>query len=98
MPDIVRMNVKRVTEISETINGFGATLRTVAQIMAATSIALKTTAWISAGASTAAAAYLDKIQPQVKNAAEKMGELAHDLKGAVAAYEKGDFSGSRRFV
>ena len=61
-------------------------------------IAMKAAAWISFGATAAAAAYADRIRPNVDKAAQKMHELSGDITGAIKAYRDGDLSGSKRFV
>jgi type VII secretion system (Wss) protein ESAT-6 len=98
MSDVVKMNTPKMREIIEDFKFFEASLTGVSQTLEVTSNALRLTAWVSLGAAAAAAAYIDRIQPHVKIVAEKMGELAEDLKGAVTAYETGDLSGSKRFM
>jgi hypothetical protein len=50
------------------------------------------------GATAAAAAFADRIRPNVEKAANKMHELSGDITGAIKAYRDGDMSGSKRFV
>ncbi len=56
---------------------------------------LKATAWLSLGATYAAAQYIERIKPQFKKAADKMRELSDDLKSAIKSYRDGDNSGSQ---
>ena len=58
--------------------------------MEAISASLKATAWLSLGATYAAAQYIDRIKPNVVKAANKMRELSEDLESAIASYRDGD--------
>lgn len=98
MADEVYMDIPRVEQMSKTFEKFGTILEGVAKALLAISIALKAAAWISFGATAAAAAYADRIRPNVEKAAKKMHELSVDITGAIKAYRDGDLSGSRRFV
>ena len=46
----------------------------------------------------AAAAYADRIRPNVDKAAHKMHELSDDIMSAIKSYRDGDNSGSKRFT
>jgi hypothetical protein len=96
--DEVFMDIPQVESMAKSFNGFGEILDNVAKAMSALSMALKATAWLSFGASAAAAAYIDRIEPNVKNAGAKMKELNTDILSAIASYRDGDNSGSKRFV
>lgn len=98
MADEVYMDIPRVEQMSKTFEKFGTILEGVAKALLAISIALKAAAWISFGATAAAAAYADRIRPNVEKVAKKMHELSVDITGAIKAYRDGDLSGSRRFV
>jgi len=98
MADEVFMDIPRVEQMSKTFETFGSILEGVAKALLAISIAMKAAAWVSFGATAAAAAYADRIRPNVDKAAKKMHELSGDITGAVKAYRDGDLSGSKRFV
>ena len=92
------MDIPRVEQMSKTFETFGSILEGVAKALLAISIAMKAAAWVSFGATAAAAAYADRIRPNVDKAAQKMHELSGDITGAIKAYRDGDMSGSKRFV
>jgi hypothetical protein len=98
MADEVFMDIPRVEQMSKTFETFGSILEGVAKALLAISIAMKAAAWVSFGATAAAAAYADRIRPNVDKAAQKMHELSGDITGAIKAYRDGDLSGSKRFV
>jgi len=97
MAEEVFMEIPQVEQMSKSFKSFGDVLDGVAKAMEAISAALKASAWLSLGATYAAAMYIDRIQPNVKKAGDKMRELSGDLTSAIAAYRDGDYSGSRRF-
>jgi hypothetical protein len=98
MADEVFMDIPRVEQMSKSFQTFGSILEGVSKALLAISIALKATAWLSMGATAAAAAYADRIRPNVDKAAKKMHELSGDLTSAIRAYRDGDTSGSKRFI
>lgn len=98
MADEVFMDIPRVEQMSKSFETFGSILEGVAKALLAISIAMKAAAWVSFGATAAAAAYADRIRPNVDKAAQKMHELSGDITGAIKAYRDGDLSGSKRFV
>ena len=98
MADEVFMDIPRVEQMSKSFETFGTVLEGVSKALLAISIALKATAWLSFGATAAAAAFADRIRPNVDNAAKKLHELSSDIVGAIKAYRDGDMSGSKRFV
>lgn len=98
MAEEVYMDIPRVEQMSKSFDTFGSILEGVAKALQAISMVLKATAWISFGATAAAAAYADRIQPNVKKAADKMHELSGDITSAIKAYRDGDLSGSKRFI
>ena len=98
MADEVYMDIPRVEQMSKSFNTFGDILKGVAKALLAISIALKAAAWLSMGATAAAAAYADRIRPNVEKAANKMHELSGDINSAIRAYRDGDLSGSKRFI
>lgn len=95
--DEVFMDIPQVENMAKSFQTFGDVLDGIAKAMEAISAALKASAWVSFGATAAAAAYIDRIQPNVKKAGAKMRELNSDLQSAIKAYQFGDYSGSRRF-
>jgi len=94
----VFMDIPRVEDMAKNFHTFGEILNTVASALSAISTSLKATAWLSLGATYAAAMYIDRIQPNVKKAGAKMEELSGDITSAVHAYRDGDLSGSNRFI
>lgn len=97
MAEEVFMDIPAVEKMSKDFNNFGNILEGVGKTLEALSLVLKATAWISFGATAAAAAYIDRIKPAVQKAADKMHELSGDIMSAIRAYRDGDYSGSRRF-
>jgi hypothetical protein len=97
MADEVFMDIPQVEKMGKDFNTFGDVLEAVAKALEAISMVMKATAWISLGATSAVAAYIDRIKPNVQKAAAKMHELSGDLQSAIRAYRDGDLSGSRRF-
>jgi hypothetical protein len=93
----VFMNIPEVQKLSANFMTFHQVLDSVNKTLEALSIALKITAWFSFGATAAAAAFIDKIKPNVKKLSAKMEELSGDIKSAVKHYQTGDTDGSRRF-
>jgi len=98
MADEVFMDIPRVEQMAKSFDTFGTILEGVSKALLAISIAMKATAWISFGATAAAAAYADRIRPNVDKAAKKMQELSGDITSAIKAYRDGDTSGSKRFI
>ena len=98
MADEVFMDIPRVEQMSKSFKTFGDVLEGVAKALMAISIALKATAWLSLGATAAAAAFIDRIRPNVDKAGQKMHELSGDITSAIKAYRDGDLSGSKRFI
>jgi hypothetical protein len=97
MAEEVFMDIPQVEKMSKDFQTFGEVLDAVAKALEALSMVLKATAWISLGATSAAAAFIDRIKPNVQKASNKMKELSTDIQSAIRAYRDGDFSGSRRF-
>ncbi len=97
MAEEVYMDIPRVEKMSKDFETFGDVLDAVGKTLEALSIVLKASAWLSLGATAAAAAFVDRIKPNVQRAAQKMHELSGDIQSAIRAYRDGDFSGSRRF-
>ncbi len=93
----VYMDIPQVESMAKRFKSFGETLDLVAKMMEAAVSMLKATAWLSLGATYAAAQYIERIQKAVKKAADKMRELGDDLNSAIKSYRDGDNSGSRRF-
>lgn len=98
MAEEVYMDIPAVENMAKSFKTFSVVLKGVAKALLAISIAMKATAWISFGATAAAAAYADRIRPNVEKAGAKMEELASDITGAIKAYRDGDRSGSQRFA
>jgi len=96
--DEVFMDIPQVESMAKSFNTFGEVLHAAAKALEAISISLKVAAWFSLGATYAAAMYIDRIQPNVKKAGDKMKELNGDITSAVHAYRDGDTSGSNRFI
>ncbi len=98
MAEEVYMDIPQVEKISKDFQTFGDVLEAVNKTLEALSMLMKATAWISLGATEAIAAYIDRIRPNVKKAADKMKELSADISSAIRAYRDGDISGSKHFV
>jgi hypothetical protein len=96
--DEVFMDIPQVENMAKAFNTFSEILQAAATALNAISISLKAAAWLSLGASYAAAMYIDRIQPNVKKAGEKMKEINGDILSAVHAYRDGDLTGSNRFI
>jgi len=94
----VFMDIPLVEKMSKTFIKFGEILEAVDKALKAASVALKVSAMFSLGATQAAVAYVDRIEPKVKKAKEEMYTLAGDIDGAIRAYRDGDHQGSQRFV
>ncbi|MEJ5223918.1 MAG: hypothetical protein WHV44_05630 [Anaerolineales bacterium] len=98
MAEEVYMDIPAVENMAKSFKTFGDILKGVSKALLAISIALKATAWLSLGATATAAAYADRIRPNVDRAAAKMLELSGDITSAIKAYRDGDMSGSKRFI
>jgi hypothetical protein len=98
MAEEVFMDIPQVERMSKSFKTFGDVLDGVAKTLRTLSIALKAAAWISLGGTAAAAAFVDRIIPNVQRAAAKMKELSGDITSAIKAYRDGDLSGSKRFI
>lgn len=97
MAQEVFMDIPKMEDVSKQFDTFGDVLDAVAKTLEAISAVMKATAWLSAGSLAAAAAFIDRILPNIKRIAAKMKELSDDIMSAIKAYRDGDFSGSRRF-
>lgn len=97
MAEEVFMDIPQVEKMSKDFATFGEVLDAVAKTLEALSMIMKATAWISLGATSAVAAFIDRIKPNVQKASAKMKELSTDIQSAIRAYRDGDYSGSRRF-
>ncbi len=93
----VYMDIPQVQKLVTNFKNFATILKNVNKVLEALSISLKITAWFSFGATAAAAAFIDRIKPNVKKMADKMDELSGDVKSAIEKYVTGDTEGSNRF-
>jgi hypothetical protein len=93
----VYMDIGAVENLSKVFKTFHDVLAAVEKVLTALSISLKISALFTFGGTAAAAAYVDKIKPNVKRMADKMTELSKDISDAIKAYRDGDYTGSRRF-
>lgn len=94
----VYMDIPQVESMSKSFNAFGDVLNAAATALEVISMGLKSSAWMSLGATYAAAMYLDRIQPNVKKAGEEMKIISGDITSAINSYRSGDNTGSRRFI
>jgi hypothetical protein len=94
----VFMDIPQVQDMAKQFNAFSEILNAAAIALQAISISLKATAWLSLGATYAAAMYIDRIQPNVKKAGEEMKIISGDITSAINAYQTGDVTGSNRFI
>ena len=97
MASEVYMDIPQVEKLATSFMAFHEILNGVAKVLEALSRSLQAAAWISFGATAAAAAYIERIKPNVQKASNKMEELSKDIRSAINAYQRGDYSGSRRF-
>lgn len=98
MAEEVYMDIPQVENMSKSFDTFGEILEAVSKALQAISTMLKVSAFVSLGATAAASAFIDRIQPRIKAAGQKMQELSGDLDGAIRSYRDGDQSGSQRFA
>jgi hypothetical protein len=98
MAEEVFMDIPQVEKMSKSFETFGQTLETVSKVLQGISITLKIVAFVSLGSTAAVSAFIDRIQPRINAAGQKMQELSGDIDSAVRAYRDGDLSGSKRFV
>ena len=98
MAQEVFMDIPQVEKMAKSFDTFGEALEAVSKVLQGISMTLKVVAFVSLGSTAAASAFLDRIQPRVKAAAQKMQELSGDVDGAIRAYRDGDLSGSQRFA
>lgn len=98
MAEEVYMDIPAVEQMGQAFQSFGDVLEAVSKTLQAISMVLKATAFVSLGATAGAAAFIDRIQPRLKAAGEKMVELSGDLDGAIRSYRDGDNQGSQRFA
>ncbi len=94
----VFMDIPQVESLAKSFTTFGEVLDSADKVLSVLSVTLHVSAWFSFGATEAAAQYVDRIEPGVKNAANKMRELNGDIMSAIASYRDGDNSGSKRFI
>jgi P2-related tail formation protein len=93
----VYMDIPQVQKLVSTFKNFASILKNVNKVLEVLSTSLKITAWFSFGATAAAAAFIERIKPNVKKMADKMDELSDDIKSAIEKYVTGDSQGSDRF-
>lgn len=98
MAQEVFMDIPQVEKMAKSFDTFGEVLEAVSKVLQGISMTLKVVAFVSLGATAAASVFLDRIQPRVKAARQKMQELSGDVDGAIRAYRDGDLSGSQRFA
>jgi hypothetical protein len=98
MAQEVYMDIPQVEKMSKSFQTFGQTLETVSKVLQGISMMLKIAAFVSLGSTAAAAAFIDRIQPRINAAGQKMHELSDDINSAIRAYRDGDLSGSKRFI
>ncbi len=98
MAQEVFMDIPQVEKMSKTFGGFGDILDAVGKTLEAISSILKATAFLSLGATAGVATFIDRILPNIKNAAAKLREISSDIMDAIKAYRDGDMTGSRHFV
>lgn len=98
MADEVYMDIPVIEKMVKDFKTFGDVLDGVAKTLEALSLMLKATAWLSLGATAAAATFIDRIKPNITKAAAKMKELSDDVSSAIRSYRDGDNTGSQRFT
>ncbi len=93
----VYMDPSAVSGIATRLGSLGNILINVNQAMERLMGRLKSTAFVGRVGGNAVASYLDVIQPQIKQVADKCLELEQDLQASIKAYEQGDAQGATRF-
>lgn len=95
--DEVYMDVPAVRDMAKNFGTIGEVLNTVAKVLEALVLILKTTAFIGLVGGYAVAQFIDSIKPHIEQMAEKCEELSKDLGASVDAFERGDALGATRF-
>lgn len=95
--DEVYMDVPAVRNMAKNFGTIGEVLNTVAKVLEALVLILKTTAFIGLVGGYAVAQFIDTIKPHIEKMAEKCEELSKDLGASVDAFERGDALGATRF-
>ena len=97
MTDEIYMEVPAVRQMAKTFGQLGEILQAVSKVLEGLSMTLKVTAFMGLVGGLAVAFFIDRINPQLKDLAEKCQELNEDLDASVDAYERGDAVGATRF-
>ena len=97
MTDEIYMEVPAVRQMAKTFGQLGEILQAVSKVLEGLSMTLKVTAFMGLVGGLAVAFFIDRINPQLKELAEKCQELNEDLDASVDAYERGDAVGATRF-
>ena len=97
MTDEIYMEIPAVRQMAKTFGQLGEILQAVSKVLEGLSMTLKVTAFMGLVGGLAVAFFIDRINPQLKELAEKCQELNEDLDASVDAYERGDAVGATRF-
>jgi hypothetical protein len=97
MASEVYMDVPAVRDVAKTFGTISQVLSTVAKVLEALSMTLKTTAFIGLVGGAVVAQFIDMIKPHIDQMSQKCEELNGDVSAAVDAFERGDAQGSQRF-
>jgi hypothetical protein len=93
----VYMDVPAVRNMAKNFGTISEVLTTVAKVLEALVLILKTTAFIGLVGGYAVAQFIDTIKPHIEEMARKCAELNKDLGASVDAFERGDALGATRF-
>jgi len=97
MTDEIYMEIPAVQQMAKTFEQLGEILEAVSKVLDGLSMTLKVTAFMGLVGGLAVAFFIDRINPQLKDLAEKCQELSEDVEASVTAYENGDATGATRF-
>ena len=97
MTDEIYMEIPAVRQMAKTFGQLGEILQAVSKVLEGLSMTLKVTAFMGLVGGLAVAFFIDRINPQLKDLAEKCRELSEDVGASVDAYERGDAVGATRF-
>jgi hypothetical protein len=93
----VYMDVPAVRNMAKNFGTIGEVLTTVAKVLEALVLILKTTAFIGLVGGYAVIQFIETIKPHIEEMAKKCEELNTDLAASVDAFERGDALGATRF-
>jgi hypothetical protein len=93
----VYMDVPACESIANTLGTVGDVLDTVAKVLEALSMTLKTTAFIGLVGGIVVAQYIDAVRPHIQEMSDKCKELDQDVKASIQRFQTGDQTIAARF-